>query len=121
MILREAAYHEVHWAFYRHAPAHTISWLGGLAADRYWSAWWGLALVALEALLNPAWRRQLLDPEQAPALLQRASLAVVSAVLFGLTNSLLLAAAVHWLVRWAAQRWATARPHTTPASERQAA
>jgi hypothetical protein len=102
----------VHWAFYRHAPVYTIIWLGGLAADRYWSAWCGLALVALEASLNPAWRRQLLDPEQAVVVLERASLAVVSAVLFGLTNSLLLAVAVHWGVWWGLQRWERARPVT---------
>ncbi len=121
VILREAAYHEAHWAFYRHAPAYTFSWLGGLAADRYWAAWCGLAIVALEALLNPAWRRQLADPERAPVVLQRASLAIVSAVLFGLTNSLLLAVAVHWAVWWGLQRWASARPLPAPAPELAAA
>ena len=48
VFLREAAYHEIHWAFYRNAPI--------LAVGTYWGAWAGLALVALEAALNPAWR-----------------------------------------------------------------
>ncbi|TET53338.1 MAG: hypothetical protein E3J64_03755 [Anaerolineales bacterium] len=110
VLLREAAFHEVHWAFYRNAPAYALAELGGLSADQYWSVWWGLAPVAFEAVLNPAWRRQLSDAERAPALLQKASLAVVSAVLFGMTNSLLLAIAVHWGVSWGLQRWTATHP-----------
>jgi hypothetical protein len=116
VMLREAAYFEAHWAFYRHAPAYTLNWLGGLAADRYWAAWCGLGLVALEAFLSPAWRRRFLDPSQALSALQQASLAVVSAVLFGLTNSLVLAVAVHWSVRWGLARWVSAHPLAAPES-----
>ena len=112
ILLREAAFCEVHWAFYRNAPAYTLAGLGGLSADQYWSVWWGLGLVALEAALNPAWRREMLDAERAPAQLQKASLAVVSAVLFGMTYSLLLAVAVHWAVGWGLQRWSEARQRT---------
>jgi hypothetical protein len=88
LFLREAAYHEAHWAFYRNAPI--------LAAGTYWGVWIGLALAALEAALNPAWRRGLADPQRAPAQLMRAALAVVSSVLFLLTENLWLALILDW-------------------------
>ncbi len=92
VLLREAAYHEVHWAFYRNAP--TLAW------SAYWGVWGGLALVALEATLNPAWRKGLADPQQAPAQLLRGTLAVVSGVLSLLTQNLWLALALHWGISW---------------------
>jgi len=92
VLLREAAHHEVHWAFYRNAPI--------LAWGAYGGVWGGLALVALEAALNPAWRNGLTDPQQAPARLLRGALAVVSSVLFLLTQNLWLALALHWGVSW---------------------
>jgi len=92
VLLREAAYQEVHWAFYRNAPA--------LAAGTYWGLWIGLALVALEATLNPAWRQSLADPQRVPAQLLRGALAVVSCALFMLTQNLWLAMALHWGVSW---------------------
>ena len=94
VLLREAAYHEAHWAFYRNAPV--------VAGGTYWGAWGGLALVALEAVLNPAWRKGLAEPQKAPAQLMRAALAVVSSVLFLLTGkgNLWLALALHWGVSW---------------------
>lgn len=95
--LREAAYHEVHWAFYRSLPvAVTLERTG----DAYWGVWIGLALVLLEAALNPDWRRGLADPSRAPGLLMRAALAVVSGVLFLETENLWLAIALHWGVSW---------------------
>jgi hypothetical protein len=36
VLLREAAYHEVHWAFYRNAP--TLAW------SAYWGVWGGLRI-----------------------------------------------------------------------------
>jgi hypothetical protein len=92
VFLREAAYHEVHWAFYRNAPI--------LAAGTYWGVWIGLALAALEAALNPAWRRGLADPRRAPGQLVRAALAVVSSVSFLLTENLWLALILDWGVSW---------------------
>ena len=56
MTFREAAYHEVHWAFYRNAPI--------IALGPYWGTWIGLVLVGLEASLNPAWRRALADVQR---------------------------------------------------------
>jgi hypothetical protein len=92
VLLREAAYHEVHWAFYRNAPI--------LALGIYWGVWIGLALVTIEAALNPAWRRELSDPHRAPAHLMRGALAVLSAVLFPMAQNLWLAVVVHWGVSW---------------------
>jgi hypothetical protein len=92
VFLREAAYHEAHWAFYRNTPI--------LAAGMYWGVWIGLALVTLEAALNPAWRRGLADPQRAPGQLVRAALAVVSSVSFLLTENLWLALILDWGVSW---------------------
>jgi len=86
--LREALYHEIHWAFYRGIP------IAGLGL--YWGSWAGLLLASLEALANPRWRRDTLSLEQSPALLLRAALAVVSCLLFLRTQNLWLAVPVHW-------------------------
>lgn len=94
--IREAAYREIHWAFYRNAPIVTL----GL----YWGIWVGLLLVALEALANPVWRRGLTVPERASKQLLRATLAVVSSVLFLRTQNLWLSMALHWVVSWGFQR-----------------
>jgi len=102
VLLREAAYHEVHWAFYRNAPI--------LAWGAYWGVWGGLALAALEAALNPAWRKGLADPQRAPAQLLRGALAVVSGVLFLLTQNLWLALVLHWGVSWGLVTLARALP-----------
>lgn len=90
VLLREAAYHEVHWAFYRNAPI--------LAWGRYWGTWAGLILVAVEATLNPAWRQGLGDTNEAPARLMRGVLAVVSSILFLQTQNLWLAVVLHFAV-----------------------
>lgn len=94
--IREAAYHEIHWAFYRNAPIVTF----GL----YWGIWVGLLLVALEALANPVWRRGLSAPERASKQLLRATLAVVSSVLFLQTQNLWLSIVLHSMVSWVFQR-----------------
>lgn len=92
VLLREAIYHEIHWAFYRNA--FIVVW------SEYWGVWSGLALVGLEAALNPAWRAGLADSQQALAQSIRGALAVVSGVLFLLTRNLWLAIVVHWGVSW---------------------
>jgi len=102
VLLREASYHEVHWAFYRNAPI--------LALGQYWGIWGGLAMVALEATLNPAWRKGLADPQRTPAQLLRGTLAVISSVLFLLTQNLWLALALHWGVSWGLAALAQAFP-----------
>ena len=90
---REALYHELHWAFYRNAPI--------VVSGTYWGTWLGLALVALEALSNPAWRRGLRESSQAWSLLAQAALAVLSSVLFLRTQNLWLALVLHWGILWA--------------------
>jgi len=102
VLLREAAYHEVHWAFYRNAPS--------LAVGTYWGLWVGLSLVALEAMLNPAWHKGLAAPQKAPAQLLRGALAIVSGALFLLTQNLWLALALHWGVSWGLATLARALP-----------
>lgn len=94
--IREAAYHEIHWAFYRNAPIVTFGY--------YWGVWAGLLLVALEALANPVWRRGLSIPERAPKQLLRATLAVVSGVFFLHTQNLWLSIVLHSAVSWGFQR-----------------
>lgn len=91
-LLREAAFHQIHWAFYRNAPIVTLG--------AYWGTWSGLALTALEAALNPAWRKSLADPQKAPAQLMLGALAVVSGLLFWQTENLWLAVLLHWGVSW---------------------
>ncbi len=102
VLLREAAYHEIHWAFYRNMPV--------LAVGTYWGVWIGLALAALEATLNPAWHKGMTDPQWAPGQLMRGALAVVSGVLFLLTQNLWLALALHWGVSWGLATLAQALP-----------
>jgi hypothetical protein len=94
-LLFEAIYCEVHWAFYRCVPIVALG-------DPYWGTWLGLALVGVEAVLNPVWRRGLADPQEAPKQLVRGALAVVSSVLFILLGdgNLWLAIATHWAVSW---------------------
>lgn len=94
--VQEAVYHEIHWAFYRNAPI--------VAFGLYWGVWMGLGLVALEALANPMWRKGMSDPTQASGQLLRASLAVVSSLLFLQTQNLWLALVVHSAVSWGL-RW----------------
>jgi hypothetical protein len=95
--LREALYHEIHWAFYRNAPV--------VALGLYWGTWAGLVLAALEAFVNPLWRRDLVTPHAARGLLLRASLAVVSCLLFLRTQNLWLATIVHYGIALSLRSW----------------
>ncbi len=106
--LREAVYHEAHWSFYRNAP---LIALRSHAQGAYWGIWAGLSVVALEAALNPEWRQGLTIPEQAPSLLVRAALAVLSAILFWKTQNLWLAILLHFVISWGLSSIARA---TTP-------
>ena len=110
VLLREAIFYEVHWAFYRNAP---LVFLG-----TYWGAWAGLGLVAVEAALNPCTWRDLGDGVRLPGLLVRAGLAVLSTVLAQQTGNLWLAVLVHWAITWALARWvrvlAARRPAPSP-------
>jgi hypothetical protein len=90
--LREAAYHEIHWSFYRNAPI--VAW------GPYLGAWIGLALAAVEAMLNPFWWEQISSPQHAPRQLLRGALAIVSGLTFLLTQNLWLMLALHWVISW---------------------
>lgn len=101
-LLREAVFHEVHWAFYRNAPTVVLG--------AYWGAWAGLVLTTLEAALNPWWRAALEEKGRASATLVRAGLAVLSVVFYLQTMNLWLAVLLHWGVTWGLAAWIRAFP-----------
>lgn len=81
--IREAVYHQAHWAFYR--EPFVLLWGAGLGT------WAGLILVALEALVNPARWNDLQSPSRGRDLLIRGGLAVMSAVLYIQTRNVWIA------------------------------
>jgi len=104
--LREGVYQEIHWAFYRSAPLITMH-------DRSQGIALGLGIVALEAWLNPAWRALWRDPGQVPAALRTAGLAVLMAVVFGITGNLWVTVGLHLVVDGACG-WAWPRVVNVP-------
>ncbi len=99
LALREAVYHQVHWAFYREP---CVLWLGpGLGT------WAGLLPVLLEAFVNPARWTDLQLPDRGRDLLVRVGLGVLSAMLFLQTQNLWLAiladAGLVWVLGQAAE------------------
>lgn len=89
--LLDAFYDQIHWAFYRSGP---ILWLG----DLYWGTFAGLALVLLEAGLNPALWWKLKSPETAGPPLIQLGIAWVSALLFIATQNLWLTLGVQMVL-----------------------
>ncbi len=81
--LREAIYHQAHWAFYRE-PFVLLLGVG-------LGTWAGLIPVAAEALVNPARWTDLQSPARGRDLLIRVGLAVLSALLFIQTQNIWLA------------------------------
>lgn len=92
--LREALYHQVHWAFYR--EPFVLIW--GISNG----AWFGLLLVALEAVLNPTRWADLRSPQRGRDLLVRAVLAVASILVYIRTQNLWLALLVDVVLGWGA-------------------
>ncbi len=82
--LREAIYHQVHWAFYR--EPFILLW-------PTYGVWGGLLPTCLEALGNPARWRDLSTPQRARDLLIRAAFAVASGLIYLQTQNLWLAIA----------------------------
>jgi hypothetical protein len=80
--LREAVYHQAHWAFYRE-PFVLLFGVG-------MGVWAGLLPVAGEAMLNPARWIDLQSPTRGRDLLIRTGLAVLSAMLFIQTQNIWL-------------------------------
>ncbi len=104
VMLRESVYQEAHWAFYRSAPLLAVDGRAkGIAL--------GLGIVALEAWLNPAWRAAWRHPGRAATALRAAGLAVMMAVVFGVTGNWWLTVGLHVAIesacRWAWPRLAT--------------
>ncbi len=93
--LREALYHQVHWAFYRE-PFVLVWGIGN-------GTWLGLLPVMLEAALNPArWAELRSSQRGGRDLLVRAALAVASILLYIRTQNLWLALLVDVSLGWAA-------------------
>jgi hypothetical protein len=105
--LRESVYQEINWAFYRSAPLLALE-------DRAQGIALGLGIVALEAWLNPAWRERWRHPSLASTALRTASLAVLMAVIFGITGNLWVTLALHLAVETAGG-WAWSRISSVPA------
>ncbi len=90
--LREAIYHQAHWAFYR--EPFVLLWGASLGT------WAGLLPVAFEAGINPARWEDLRTPARGRDLLIRVGLAVVGALLFLKTQNLWLVILVDAVVGW---------------------
>jgi hypothetical protein len=90
--LREALYHQVHWAFYR--EPFVLVWSINLGT------WAGLLPVIIEALANPEHWTQPKSLSRYRNLLLRAALAVVSALMYLKTQNLWLAIMVDAGLGW---------------------
>lgn len=90
--LREAVYHQSHWAFYREPFV--------LALGAGLGAWVGLIPVTLEAILAPTYWEDIRTSYKQQGLLLQGFLMVVSAVLYIQTQNLWLALLVDMLLRW---------------------
>ncbi len=91
--LREAIYHQVHWAFYR--EPFVLLWGVELGA------WAGLIPVCIEAGLNPERWMDLSSPAQGRNLLMRIGFAGLSTLLYLQTQNLWLAILIDTLLGWA--------------------
>jgi len=100
--LREAAFHEAHWAFYR--EPFILLWGTEIGA------WAGAFLALLEAAVNPACWARLRDPAASRDLVLRLALGAASTLLFLLTQNfwltVLLDAGLGW---W----WGIAHPRAS--------
>ncbi|MFC1465385.1 MAG: hypothetical protein ACFLMY_11110 [Candidatus Brachytrichaceae bacterium NZ_4S206] len=99
LILRDAAYAEVHWAFYR-APFVL------LLQDTYWGTAAGFGLIAIEWVLMRWLRRAPLHADR-PHTLTMACCALTSGLLYLAARNLWLMIAAHAAIRWAGGRLLT--------------
>ncbi|MBI5305018.1 MAG: hypothetical protein HY868_22995 [Chloroflexi bacterium] len=93
----ETLYQETHWAFYRSGP---VMWL----ADFYWGGLFGLSLTLLESWSDPHVRARIDEVTRADAPLWRASLAIISTLVFILTQNSWYCLIVHLLLALAIRR-----------------
>jgi hypothetical protein len=100
-LLVDGLYLEVHWAFYRAGLAVALG-------DLYTGVFAGLGLVYLEGVLDPFWRAGWREQSQVAGRWLRAALALVSALIFLLTQNLWVCLAVHGVLELAF--WRIGRP-----------
>jgi hypothetical protein len=109
-ILIEAAYAEIHWAFYRAAPLIILG-------DVYWATVIGLGLIGVEVLVTLVRNGPGTQPEEYQAWLGQALLLTMSATVFIATRNVWLALLLHIVVELAiklgaarlADRWVAIR------------
>jgi hypothetical protein len=114
-VLVSVLYLQVHWAFYRGA-------LSAILDDAYAGTFLGLGLVYLEWSLNPFWRRGWQVASQAAERWLRASLVLITALLFVLSRNLWVCLAVHVLLEFSMRQLGRVRAgRKLPAQSRQQA
>ncbi|HID64116.1 MAG TPA: hypothetical protein EYP49_15465 [Anaerolineae bacterium] len=91
VILWEAIYAEMHWAFYRAGPIILLD-------DYYAGVFLGFLLLNLEWWTDPAWRHGWDPKGQRPDVVLRWGLAFVMAIIFLFTRNLWLAIPLHWAI-----------------------
>jgi len=99
-ILIDAAYAEIHWAFYRTAPLIVLG-------DVYLAALIGLGFVGVEMLVAIIRYGLGTEPEEVQSWIGQALLLAMSAALFSLTRNLWLIVALHFSVELTLNAWAT--------------
>jgi hypothetical protein len=90
--LREAIYHEAHWAFYREPFVLTLGLGLGI--------WIGAAVPTLEALTNPAWWADMHAVRSRESIVNYGALLIASALLYGLTRNLWVTVLADFILRW---------------------
>jgi hypothetical protein len=97
VVLWEAIYAEMHWAFYRAGPIVLL--------DNYYAGvFLGFLILSLEWWTNPAWRHGWDPRGQRPEVVLRWSLAFVMAIIFLFTRNLWLAIPLHWAIEMGCRR-----------------
>ena len=104
--LRDAAYAEVHWTFYRSAGA---LWFG----DLYAGAVLGCVLIGLEWAVQPGFRAQIQSAEMRPQLVLKLICLIVSSGLYLGTQNLWLMMAAHILILMVGSRFLNAQTGAT--------
>lgn len=90
--LREAVYHQAHWAFYR--EPFVLLW--GVTVG----AWLGLLLVAFEAIINPIHWNNLRSPARGRNMVVRSGIAIMSVMLYIQTQNLWVAILADAALGW---------------------
>ncbi len=116
----DAALLQWHWAFYRALAIALLPLAAGAlasnevllplgrqlaAAPLYWGSWLGLALIALEWVLNPFARAGLQRPGRREIALLRVALAIATTALFTLTPNFWLLLLLHLAVETMIAGW----------------